>query len=228
MAQPQDALPIGTSKADWAYQTLRDRIQDGSYGPGHRLVLDHLARELSVSPVPIREAIRRLEAEGYVDFQRNIGAQVASIDGTQYADTMQVLAVLEGAATAMAASQLSELDLRRARELNERMRESLAQFDPLGFTQLNQEFHRRLCGACPNEHLKELVAREWSRMDIIRRTTFSVVPGRAAVSVEEHERLLGLITSGAPAGEIERVAREHKLATLRAFQERGAAPADSL
>ena len=54
---------------------------------------------------------------------------------------------------------------------------------------------------------------------IVLRTTFGLVPGRAAQSVEEHDLLLALITAKASAAEIERVAREHKLATLTAFQE---------
>lgn len=219
MSQPADD-PAGGSKSERAYRTIKDRIADGTYGAGHRLVLDQLAAELSVSPVPIREALRRLEAEGYVEFQRNVGAQVASIDATQYTSTMQVLALLEGAATAMAAPLIGADDLDRAREINERMRKSLAEFDPLGFTQLNHEFHEVVCACCPNGHLRALMEREWSRLNVIRRTTFSLVPGRAAASVDEHEHLLRLIEAGASAGEIERVAREHKLGTLHALQAR--------
>lgn len=221
----------GGSKSDSAYETIKDRIVRGVYGPGHRLVFDQLARELSVSPVPVREAIRRLEAEGYVTFQRNVGAAVAKIDSGQYVFTMQVLALLEGAATALAAPHLSAGDLARAREVNERMRESLAQFDPLGFTRFNHEFHEVLCARCPNPHLRSLVEREWSRLGMIRRTTFSMVPGRAARSVLEHEQLIRLISAGASAAEIERVAREHKQATLQAFRKQAVnagAPAEDL
>ncbi len=100
------------------------------------------------------------------------------------------------------------------------MRQSLAQFDPLGFTQHNHAFHEVLCGGCPNPHLRALVEREWSRLKVIRRTTFSLVPGRSQRSVLEDEQLIRLIAAGASAAEIERVAREHKLATLHAFEER--------
>ena len=62
-----------TSKQERVYVVLRGRLFDGTYGPGHRLVIDALARELEVSPMPVREAIRRLEAEGLVDYQRNQG-----------------------------------------------------------------------------------------------------------------------------------------------------------
>ncbi len=216
--RPAAAVPAAScSKAERAYRVIKERIVDGSYGPGFRLVLDQLVRELSVSAVPVREAIRRLEAEGYIAFTRNLGARVASIDQDQYQHTMQVLAIAEGAATALAAPHLPGRVLREARRVNERMLASMAAFDPAAFTRLNQEFHRLLCAGCPNPHLRGLVEREWRRMALIRRSTFAFVPGRARTSVAEHDRLLGLIGSHAPAEQIERAAREHKLATLQAF-----------
>src|SRR5690348_12410648 len=72
------------SKADAAYEWIRAGILEGTYGAGHRLVLERLASEIGVSPVPVREALRRLEAEGYVEFQRNVGATVRTIDAAGY------------------------------------------------------------------------------------------------------------------------------------------------
>ena len=70
----------GTSKHQRAYAVIRQRILDGVYQPGHRLVIDALATEFGVSPVPVREAIRRLEAEGRIVYRHNAGARVAPID----------------------------------------------------------------------------------------------------------------------------------------------------
>ncbi|WP_028924118.1 GntR family transcriptional regulator [Pseudonocardia acaciae] len=218
-----DQAAAGESKSDRAYQAIKQRIEDGQYGPGYRLVLDQLARELSVSPVPVREAVRRLEAEGYLVFTRNHGARVASIDPDQFGHTMHALAIMEGAATALAAPELTAEHLDRARRLNQRMRASMRAFDPASFTRLNHEFHGLLCGACPNPRLRGLLEREWSRLALIRRSSFAFVPGRALASVAEHDLLLDLISSGRPAEEIERAARDHKLGTLTAFQESQAA-----
>ncbi|MDT7752584.1 MAG: hypothetical protein QOD96_6246, partial [Pseudonocardiales bacterium] len=60
--------PAAPSKSQHAYEVIKSRIVDGSYSAGYRLVLDRLARELRVSPVPVREAVRRLEAEQFVQF----------------------------------------------------------------------------------------------------------------------------------------------------------------
>jgi DNA-binding GntR family transcriptional regulator len=83
--------------------------------------------------------------------------------------------------------------------------------DPLAFTALNREFHTAIVEYCPNRHLKERVMQEWDRMDALRRSLFIYSPSRAAASVGEHEQILKLIRTGAPAAEIEQVAREHKL-----------------
>jgi len=69
------------SKQEYAYAAIRRRILDGAYPPGHRLVIRTLADELGVSSVPVREAIRRLEAEGRVVHRHNAGSRVAPVDG---------------------------------------------------------------------------------------------------------------------------------------------------
>ena len=204
------------SKSQQAYRFIRTRIDDGRYVPGYRLVLGAIARELDVSVVPVREAIRRLEAEGYVTFERNVGAQVALIKETEYLHTMETLALVEGAATSLSAPQLSADHLQRARAINERMRRTLDDFDPHRFTELNLEFHSVLFEACPNPHILDLVHRGWNRMKVLRDSSFSFVPGRAHESVEEHERILQLIEQGAEALEIELAARRHRMATLDA------------
>ena len=100
------------SKSQLAYEHLRERITRGGYGPGYRLVLDQLARELGMSVVPVREAIRRLEAEGLVTFERNVGARVAAIDPVDYRDACQTLAIVEAAAVALAQPHLAAADRR--------------------------------------------------------------------------------------------------------------------
>ena len=91
------------SKAEASYALLRERILDGTYGPGYRLVLDQLARETGVSTIPLREALRRLQSDGFVQVVRNVGARVAEFDSSRVEHTLHVLARLEGYATAVAA-----------------------------------------------------------------------------------------------------------------------------
>jgi len=205
------------SKSEQAYLWLRSRIASHTYVPGYRLVLGAIARELQMSVVPVREAIRRLEAEGLVTFERNVGAHVSLVDESEYAHTMQTLGLVEGSATALSAPLLDSSALDRAAEINERMRALLDHFDAHRFTALNREFHSVLYDPCPNPHILDLVHRGWGRLSGIRDTTFAFVPGRARHSVEEHDQILQLIRSGAEPLEIELAARNHRWRTLDAF-----------
>lgn len=212
------AGPIAaTSKSELAYSAMHDRIIDGSYGAGYRLVLGRIAEQLGISVVPVREAIRRLEAEGLVTFERNVGATVAGIDPTEYRHTMQTLGIIEGAATALSAPLVTSADIVEAREINGQMQRCLADFDPVEFTRLNLRFHSVLYARCPNPHILDLVHRGWNRLNALRASTFSYVPGRAHLSVREHEDLLQLIEHGAGFDAVEHAARDHRAATLTAY-----------
>ena len=85
----------GVNKQERTYTVLRDRIHSGAFGPKARLNIDALARELGVSAIPVREALRRLEAEGWVKFQPNVGAIVAPLDATAWEQQMVAVAILE-------------------------------------------------------------------------------------------------------------------------------------
>jgi DNA-binding GntR family transcriptional regulator len=208
---------VAASKSELAYDWLREQIVSHRFSPGYRLVLSQIAGELGISVVPVREAIRRLEAEGLVTFEKNIGAQVALVDEGEYVTTMQTLAIVEGAATGLAAPRLETDDLALARAVNRRMRDCLEHFDPHRFTELNQEFHTVLFTRCHNDQLFDLVMRGWGRLRMLRDSTFSFVPGRAADSVAEHDRLITMIEQAAEPLDIELAARRHRTATLDAF-----------
>ncbi|WP_343071895.1 GntR family transcriptional regulator [Brevibacterium renqingii] len=206
------------SKAETAYRWIRERVADQTYEPGHKLVLAQIALELDTSVVPVREAIRRLEADGLVTFERNVGARVAMVDQGSYAQSMETVAILEGAAMAQARDHLGAADLEEAEAINDRMRELLSDFDAAAFTRLNHEFHETLFRRCPNERLRTLVGLEWDRLSHLRDSTFSFVPERALESVDEHSRIVALIRARASAQEIESAVREHRSATLHSYQ----------
>lgn len=205
-----------TSKADIAYSWLRERIIEGVYGPGYRVVIDQLVRETGISSIPWREAIRRLEAEGWIQVVPQVGARVTTFDPDAYAQTMQVLARLEGYATALALPNVTPGTVQAAYEVNQNMARALADFDPARFTQLNREFHFILYEHCGDAHLYSLITNEWSRLDVIRRGSFALVPGRARASVVEHEALLNLLSDGRNFDAVEAAARQHKLNSLQA------------
>ena len=211
---------ISKSKAETAYAWIRERIRTREYEPGYRLVLSTIAEALEVSVVPVREAIRQLEAEGLVTYERNVGARVSTYNQDVYFETMETIAVLEGRATALSAPLLEAEDLAQARAVNQKMRDLLEDFDPIEFTQLNKAFHRVLFGKCPNARLVQLLFDEWENLEYFRVSTFRYVPQRAQDSVEEHERLVALIEAKADKFYIEAQARNHRLETSTSYRQR--------
>ncbi len=215
------------SKSETAYQAILEGVQQGRFAPGSRLVLAQLAAELGMSVVPVREAVRMLQQDGLVAYERNVGATVVGIDPVEYRNTMETLALVEGFSTAQCAPLVTGADLQRAREINGRMRRVLEDFDPVQFTALNKQFHSTLYEHHQNAHILDLVHRGWNRLAALRSSTFAYVPGRARASVDEHDHLLDLITQGAPFETIETAARQHRLNTLDAYLASRTTPQDA-
>ena len=206
------------NKQERTYTILRDRIHSGEFQPMARLNIDALSRELGVSPIPVREALRRLEAEGWVRFQPNVGAIVAPVDATTWEQQMVAVAILEGAATADAAARLRPSDMARLRKIAADMEGVAAAGDPLRFSTLNRRLHATIVARCANAYLVELLEQTYTRLDRVRSTMFAYLPERFACALAEHTRLLDLLESSDTA-EIERYARWHKLQTVAAYKE---------
>ncbi|MCI9888399.1 GntR family transcriptional regulator [Micrococcales bacterium 31B] len=205
------------SKSELAYAWIRDRIVNHEFAGGYKLVLATIATTLDMSVVPVREAVRRLEAEGLVEYEKNVGARVALADEREYVHSMQTLGVVEGVATSLSAPFLSAEQITEAREINRRLEDLLDDFDPFRFTQVNQDFHKVLFLPCPNPQILDLVDRGWSKLAAIRSSTFTFVPFRAHESVREHEEILTLIERGADPIDIEQAARQHRWRTMNAY-----------
>lgn len=208
------------NKAERAFEYLREKIRTREFEPGYRLVLSQLAEELEMSVVPVREAIRQLEAEQLITYEKNVGARVTTLNRSAYFETMETVATLESKATALSLPLLDSDHLASAYRINEEMRELLDDFSPEKFTDLNQEFHSTLFSQCPNQRLVDLVYGEWDRLNYFRVSTFRYVPSRAPDSVKEHEQILKLIEAGAEPGYVEMVCRKHRQATSDSYRSR--------
>jgi DNA-binding GntR family transcriptional regulator len=207
------------NKQERVYSVIRERILEGVYGPGYRLVIDRIADEFGVSALPVREAVRRLEAEGLVVFRPNAGAQVTPADPSLYEENMTVLAVLEGYATAQAAPLMTAEQIEKLDSETDTMVSCMESLDVLGFSRANQRFHRVIHEACGNPPLLELMRNTERRLDAIRRTVFTHIPYRGLSSIEDHREIVALIRAGAPPAKIEAAARVHKLRTVDAFRD---------
>lgn len=208
---------MAVNKQERTYTILRDRIHSGTFAPMERLNIDALARELGVSPIPVREALRRLEAEGWVRFTPNVGAVVSPVDSTTWEQAMITLAILEGAASAEAQQHLRRSDLARLRKIAAGMEDAAAHADPLRFSKLNRSLHATIVARCPNTYLIELLDQTNARLDRLRSTMFVYLPHRSEEALHEHIRLIELLETGSKE-DVESYARWHKLRTVEAYR----------
>ena len=208
------------SKKEFVYTHLRARILDGTFGSGQRIVIDQVAKELRVSIIPVREAIRQLESEGLITYKPYSGAVVTSIDEKEYIDTLNVLSVLEGYATALSAQLLTDEDIEKLIQLNNDMEKAVGEYEFELFGELNRSFHASIIQKCGNPVLVEKIEETQDRMDRVRKSIFSMVPKRAYQSIQEHSELIQCLKERAPMEQVESIIRKHRKNTLDAFLHR--------
>ena len=112
------------SKVDIVYEGLMEGIAEGAYQQGDRLVISQISKQWQVSDIPVREAVRRLESEGYVRIVANQGAVVCGFDRETLTSIFQIKGVLEGYATRLSIDYMTPEILARLREMNEQMKEA--------------------------------------------------------------------------------------------------------
>ena len=208
------------SKKEFVYKHLRTSILDGTFGSGQRIVIDQVAKEMGMSIIPVREAIRQLESDGLITYKPYSGAVVTSIDEKEYIDTLTVLSVLEGYATALSSEHLTSTDIGRLIQLNREMEKAIEEFEFELFGELNRAFHASIIQKCGNPVLIEKIEETQDRMDRVRKSIFSMVPKRARQSIQEHAELIQCLKEKAPSEQIEVIIRNHRKNTVEAFLNR--------
>lgn len=104
---------------DVVFESLRKAIVEGSLKPGQRLMEVQLAEQLGVSRTPVREAIRKLELEGFVIMLPRKGAYVADMSVKDIIDVLEVRSALEGLAANLAAERMDEKEVENLKEISE-------------------------------------------------------------------------------------------------------------
>lgn len=106
---------------DVAYDYIRKRVLNGQFPPGSALMTGYLAEEIKVSRTPIRDALRKLEADGLVEIRPHLGATVKSIDIREFREMCDLRLALESHAAGLAARNRTDADLREIRNALETM-----------------------------------------------------------------------------------------------------------
>jgi DNA-binding GntR family transcriptional regulator len=175
---------------------LRRAILSGEIGPGEWIRQEDVAERLGSSRLPVREALRILEAEGLTEHERHKGARVPSLTMHEVDVLYRMREQLEQLALAESIPHLTDADVRALADIQDRIEappgdEAAAVAD---FLELDREFHLRSYTGCPIEQLTGTVTRLWNSTAHHRRTFVTLTgPGRRWVINAEHRLLLDAI-----------------------------------
>jgi DNA-binding GntR family transcriptional regulator len=196
--------------AETAYEVIRQGVLSGEFARGQRLREEELAARVGVSRTPVREALRRLNAEGLVDFTPNRGAKVTAWSERELEDLYEARALLEGFGARLAAGRITADEIAELHATAEEMAEVSGPDAADRLTELNGRFHRAIVRASRNTQLDTLV-RGVMDVPLIYRTFQRYSPERLRASQSHHRELVEAFRAG-DGDWAEAVMRAHILA----------------
>jgi DNA-binding GntR family transcriptional regulator len=184
---------------DKAYRAVRDGIMRGLYPPGAHITAQDLAAASGLSRTPVREAMRRLHAEGLIQIIPNRGAFVARWTEDEIEQIYGLRVLLEGFAAELAAKRATEAQVASLRALAEEM-QSLVQGGAQSIeaiAKVNDGFHKAVLSACGNPRLGDLL-RALVEVPLVISTFQRYEPEELRRSVTQHLELVDAIGAHDP------------------------------
>ena len=174
---------------DTVSRDLREMILSGELRPGAQLVLTELARRMSISVMPVREAIGRLQAEGLVDQVPHRGARVARISVVDLEDLYRVRISIETLAVRLAAERFTAEDSTRLSQTLEDYLDAHSRGDEARGREAHAEFHLGLYAISGSRWLMRTIPPLWDAADRYRRMS-TRLRGTVKERHREHEQIL--------------------------------------
>jgi DNA-binding GntR family transcriptional regulator len=210
-------LPPSVALHEQARSRLRSLIVRGQLPPGASIVETDLSQSLGISRTPLREALKLLAVEGLVELRANRRSQIAALRGSEIEQVFEVMAGLEGLAAGLAAERASAADLKRLRQLQERMELHHDGGDIDNYFAANQETHRLIVAYAKNPIL---VATHDGLFARAERARYLALASRSRWddSVSEHRELLAALEAR-DANAASRILSHHVARTGAAVKE---------
>lgn len=207
-----EAVEGPESRGEIAYARLKESIQAGELKPGQRIREIEMADRLKMSRTPVREALRRLEADGLLTFAPYRGMVIAELDHQAVMELYQMREVLEGTAAGLAARHASEAEITVLRDIM--ASDPGDDAEPHRHAQHNRQFHGALYRAAHNRYLLKTLNVLRDAMALLGSTTLSLT-GRSDTAREEHAAIVQAIEAH-DVQAAETAARAHIRAAQRA------------
>ncbi len=181
------------SRGETAYRALIGALRGGTFAPGDRLREEEVAERLALSRTPVREALRRLEAEGIVEHRPRIGAVIRQLDHSGIVALYEMRMVLERTAAEMAAQHGVAAEFDTLDALNDRI--EAARDAPGQGAAINQDFHQALYRTARNPFLLEATRAITHSLLLLGPTTYTDA-ARVDTVVGEHRAIIDALRSG--------------------------------
>lgn len=175
-------------------ENIRQAIIDGTFSPGERLMEIQLADEMGVSRTPVREAIRKLELEGFVVMIPRRGTYVADISIKDITEIYEIRTCLDTLAAGLAAERITDEELEALNRLLVEIGQHIADNNMEKIVEADTAFHDILYQASRNERLRSIINNLREQLTGIRGRSMSY-PGRLIETMEEHRTLVDSIAA---------------------------------
>ncbi len=176
-------------------ESLREAIRSGVLKPGERIMEIQLAEELGVSRTPVREAIRKLELEGYVVMMPRRGTYVASMSIRDINEIFEIRTALESLSNGLAADHITDDELEHLQRLLVIIGGYIKEGNIEKIVETDIEFHDLLYHAARNERLVGIISNLRDQLTRFRTLSMSY-PGRLEETLEEHRLIVDAIAGG--------------------------------
>ncbi len=192
---PANVIPR-QSLASAVAEKLREKILSGAVQEGEPLLQDRIAEEMGVSRIPVREALRQLEAEGLISIVPHHGAVVTALAPEEIEELFQIRALLECDMLGRAVPRLTDDDFRRAEQVLAEYEQALAHEEEVGrWGELNWRFHSALYGAADQPLHMALLRTLNNNCDRYTRLHLLVMADRPHAGAA-HRRILDICRTG--------------------------------
>jgi DNA-binding GntR family transcriptional regulator len=190
-------ISLSQSKSAQIAAHLRELIIVGKLAPGANLVIDTLAAEFGVSPIPVREALRQLDADGFIEIIPYVGTRVTSIKPNSIREVFGLLEAIEIISGQAACDTLEQEDF----EVLERMIAEMDQLidQPDVWSQRNREFHRFICERSGTHMILKMLDMVFDHWERLRRFYLDdVFRHRIVYAQQDHVALLSALRQRDP------------------------------
>lgn len=180
------------SRTEQIYESMKEKIADGTYHPSESLPEQELSNIYSVSRNTIKKVLLMLERENLVIIEPNKGAKVRSYSMDEVLEFLELRANLEGFITRLAVPRFTQNDIHDLEVTLRIMKTHYDNYELIEYSKNNQTFHNTIYRSCPNKVAVELTKNLKAQMSKYNTKTI-LIPGRDAQSYAEHTAILDAI-----------------------------------